>query len=436
MRSKFAALLLAACLFSPAIHAEESAPAEYLYTVKPGDNLSTFARDMLDSIKRWPEVARYNKLKNPQIIMPGQVLRIQLPWMKNMPVEARIEALNGAATLNGFAAKVGDKVAAGARLETSAGANMRMSLPDGSMLSLAEKTRLEAARLDKKPQGEFFYALFRLVTGRIDALKKKYPEGQAPLRIEAMHGTIGVRGTHFRMGQEDGNTLAEIENGLVSFGDEAIGKPIALAGGQGSVADGVHAPGVIDLLPAPIFPVLPDAFAPDAVSFVMPPMADARAYRGELALDEDFKQIIAPVSASGSAISIPGLSEGIYWLRLRAVDGHGLQGMQAQTLLHVKAAPVVIAPPPPADFPVVEPHKPITNGMQILTRWQEVRGFQYQVQIASTADFVQPLQDVRSSVNYLNLPTPPKGEYFIRMRLLDAANRVGHWSEPVAFTTE
>ncbi len=202
------------------------------------------------------------------------------------------------------------------------------------------------------------------------------------------------------------------------------------------MADGVHAPTVIPLLPAPTFPVLPDTFAPDALSFVMPPLAGAKGYRGELASDAAFTQLIAPVAAEGSTIKIAGLVEGGYWLRLRAVDEHGLQGMEAQTAIRVKLPPVVIPPSPPADFPVIVPSKPIVSGQHWLTGWKEVSGYRYEVQVAQDADFSRLVFSVRSPANYLTLKTPVKGDYFIRLRLLDKAQRYGRWCEPVAFTTE
>lgn len=427
-------LCLTLVLAAPTLYAEEApSNTDFVYQVQPGDNLGMLSAQLLDSPARWADVAKYNKLNNPNLVRPKQMINIPLAWLKNHPAEAHIEALLGDVRINGRAAQVGDPVASGDKIATAPGASTRMQLPDGSTLNLSEKTELEANQLLKKERGDFFSAVFRLITGRIDALKKKYPDGQAPLRIQAMHGTIGVRGTHFRMGQEGNNSLAEIENGLVSF--EAGKADLALSGGQGSVADGVHAPTVVDLLAAPVFPAFPESFAPDALSFEMPEMAGAVAYRGELARDEGLDQMVAPVSAAGHRIVISGLAEGDYWLRLRAVDAHGLQGMPAQARLTVKRPPVVVPPPPPADFPVITPYKPIMNGEALLTGWKDVKGFRYELQISAQSDFALPLQSIVLTPNYLTLPTLPTGVYHLRLRLLDAAGRFGPWCEPVTFST-
>lgn len=431
MEKKSLGLLCALMLLSPMAHAVEAAQADYLYTVQPGDNLSTFSQNILDTTKRWPEVAKYNKVKNPQIITPGQVLRIQLPWLKNYPAEARIESINGTVTLNGQPAKVGDLVAQGARLETAAGASVRLSLPDSSSLSLMEKTQLEASELGKKKQGNFFSSVFRLVTGRIDAIKKKYPDGQSPLRIQAMHGTIGVRGTHFRMGQEQGNTLAEIENGLVAFGDEAVAPAIALAAAQGSVGDGVHAPVMIPLLPAPQFPDMSQDFPPHAMQLSMPALPGAKAYRGELAADAEFAQLLAPVSADSDLIKINGLAEGQYWLRLRAVDEHGLQGMTATTHFVVKKHAAQ-----PAVKIALMPTSLSFAGHRLHIDWQGEPGLNYQCQMSANHQFDFPLVDIIVKNNELSIPKPDAGQYWVRVRAINVEGVKGDWSEELSFAVD
>lgn len=428
MKKESLGLLFALTLLSPMAY---GADADYLYTVKQGDNLSTFAQNILDTTKRWPEVAQYNKLKNPQVITPGQVLHIQLPWLKNYPAEARIESINGTVTLNGQPAKVGDLVAQGARLETAAGASVRLNLPDSSLLSMMEKTQLEASELVKKKQGNFFSSVFRLVTGRIDAIKKKYPDGQSPLRIQAMHGTIGVRGTHFRMGQEQGNTLAEIENGLVAFGDEAVAPTIALGAAQGSLGDGVHAPVMIPLLPAPQFPDMSQDFPPNEMQFSMPALPDAKAYRGELAADAGFTQLLAPVSADSELIRINGLAEGQYWLRLRAVDEHGLQGMTATTQFVVKkhaAAPAIKI--------ALKPTSLSFAGHRLHIDWQGEAGLRYQCQMSASHNFDFPLVDIIVKNNELSIPKPDAGHYFVRVRATNVEGVQGDWSEELSFTVD
>lgn len=47
-----------------------------IYIVKPGDTLSAIARAHLGDAKRWPEIAKLNGIQNPDLILPGDELRL------------------------------------------------------------------------------------------------------------------------------------------------------------------------------------------------------------------------------------------------------------------------------------------------------------------------------------------------------------------------
>jgi nucleoid-associated protein YgaU len=56
--------------------ASSSLSEEIKYTIKSGDTLSQIASDLLNDQKRWRELADLNKIANPDLIFPGQVLRV------------------------------------------------------------------------------------------------------------------------------------------------------------------------------------------------------------------------------------------------------------------------------------------------------------------------------------------------------------------------
>ncbi len=45
-----------------------------LYTVKMGESVSSIARDELEDLSRWPELAKLNNLTAPYVINTGQQL--------------------------------------------------------------------------------------------------------------------------------------------------------------------------------------------------------------------------------------------------------------------------------------------------------------------------------------------------------------------------
>lgn len=424
MKTLLGMMLGALIIFTAQVFAAEVvAPMDYVYHVKKGDTLGGVSKELLATPSRWKEVAQYNKLPNEHLIYPGETLHVPFPLLKNSPAEGRIESIAGNVFLNGQVAKLGDAVPSGAIITTASGSFARLSLPDGSRINVLESSRLEAIKVEKKSQSNYFSSAFRLVSGRIDAIKKKYAEGQAPLLIHARNATIGVRGTHFRIGQEGGNTLAEIENGLVGFETADAKQDLALSGGYGSVADGISPSTIIPLLPAPHFPTLPAEFSRTTVRIAMPLLAGAMAYRGEIATDAEFNQIIGAVAAQGNVLKIKGLNDGQYWLRLRGVDKFGLQGLESATAIAIKVRPFSIK----ANAPEFESDK-------MLTHWQGEAGAKYEFQIAAKQDFALPLVTLVTQETKLDLPRPDAGHYFLRLRPIDAEGEQGEWSEVVGFT--
>jgi nucleoid-associated protein YgaU len=45
-----------------------------VYVVQPGDSLSKIAKKQLGDASRWREIAELNKIKDPDLIRPGQEL--------------------------------------------------------------------------------------------------------------------------------------------------------------------------------------------------------------------------------------------------------------------------------------------------------------------------------------------------------------------------
>lgn len=401
---------------------------DFVYEVKTGDTLSKLSHDLLDKSAHWKEVAAYNHLKDPNHIDPKQILRIKRPWLKAPPEQPaksgvlKVEGVSGNATYAGRVLKVGDEVPVGAKLDTSAGGALSLRLPDGSLVNVMEKSQIEVEKLDVQ-SGERFASIFRLISGQIEAFKRKYPEGQANMSIRAQAATIGVRGTHFRMRQEAQNSFAEIEEGLVGL--DAANTPIvlALAGGSGSVADGVHEAISIPLLPAPVFPKLPTVFDKPYVEWTMPELPGAIGFIGELAHNDAFSDRLVSVRGDGKKIRFNDLANGEYWLRLRAVDKHGLQGMEGKVAFKVNA--------PARKFAMT---KTYISGNSLQLRWVgRKESSAYQVQVADNQEFSTPLLDVKTQENVVEIPRPKSGRYFMRVRQLFDAGQAGAWDVPIMF---
>jgi len=60
--------------------------AKRFYTVKAGDSLSIIARDELNEIGRWSEIAYINSIASPYTIHPGQVILLPVDT-GGLPIE-------------------------------------------------------------------------------------------------------------------------------------------------------------------------------------------------------------------------------------------------------------------------------------------------------------------------------------------------------------
>ena len=65
------------------------------YTVKPSDKLIRMSSDMLVNPQAWNEIAKYNGLKNPNVIFPGQKLNIPLRFLKFQPADGKVISAEG-----------------------------------------------------------------------------------------------------------------------------------------------------------------------------------------------------------------------------------------------------------------------------------------------------------------------------------------------------
>ena len=96
-----AALIAAAFLPAslPAFAAEPASaePAHVITTVK-GDTLIGLAKRWLVNPAQWPELARFNGLRNPNVVATGTALRLPLRLMRTEPVPATVLSVVGSAS--------------------------------------------------------------------------------------------------------------------------------------------------------------------------------------------------------------------------------------------------------------------------------------------------------------------------------------------------
>lgn len=319
-----------------------------LYTVRPADSVIKFTRDMLIEPKAWPEVAKFNQIKNANVIFPGQKLNIPLRFLKSQPAGAKLISAEGDVSLGNAAASTGAAIGDGSKLKTGANSSAVVELGDGSRVkilpnSLAELvTNRNFAMRDPATSGStnWFSGLMRLSEGALEALASKTNKRATPLQIETPTSIIGVRGTEFRVAFDDPLSNAartEVIEGSVRADNPAQASGADLPMGTGAVVKPLEKDiKVVALLAAPdLSGISGDVLKPQGI-WAMPQLAGASGYHVQVASDAQFDKIVRDLKVTTPGADLSSLPNGNWFARVRGIDGVGLEGFNSVKLISVK----------------------------------------------------------------------------------------------------
>jgi hypothetical protein len=209
-------------------------------------------------------------------------------------------------------------------------------------------------------------------------------------------------------------SLQETLDGRVAF--SANGQEVMLTKGYGSVAEKDKAPLPPIQLPDAIdVSTLPKLFELNSAEFDFPAQPGVAAWIGQLALDEDFTQILNEQTTQSGKLIFADLTDGQYFLKLRTQDEHGLQGVDATHTFHVKALP---------PEPLLELLEPLDDAVIPLAptdlSWTSVpSATSYLIQVARDINFTDILYERHSSYNKLTINQSfGAGEFYWRVAVL------------------
>ena len=422
------AIFLVAFLVSIAAIAQTPAKEPSLpYIVRPSDNLSKFGREILTTPRAWNEVSKYNQLKDPNVIFPGQTLNIPLRFLKSEPASGKVISTEGDVTLQGGAMQPGAALADGAKIKTGANSSAVIELGDGSRIkilpgSLAEiVTNRDYAMRDASKSGStnWFSGLMRLTEGALEALASKTTKRAKELQVETPTSLVGVRGTEFRVAFDDPLGKAartEVIEGLVRADNPAQLSGADLPKGTGAVINPLEKEvKVVLLLPAPDLAGIPTEILKPQGNWPMPTLTGASAYSVQVARDEQFDKIVRSLKVAGNASAdLSSLPNGNWFARVRGIDAVGLEGFNSVKLIVVKDG----------EWRVVYSSMTVVDGKTVLswdgqqTGGQAMADSNYSAILASDAALTQSVVTVRGTDNKpsLILGDLKPGVYYIRLQ--------------------
>jgi hypothetical protein len=401
-------------------------------TVVRGDTLFAIARDMLRNENDWATLQQLNHVQDPRRLRIGTVLHIPLAMIRKEPMTARVSAVSGDVKSGDQALTVGASVQRGTRLSTGEQSFATVELVDGSRLVLQPSSRLKVEELSRYRKTTLPDTRLRLEVGRIESVVTKMAAPRPQYTVVTPTATIGVRGTQFRVGTDDAGTtsLTEVTDGTVVVSDRrSKGKVVTVPAGYGLVsnAEGTAVP--VTLLPAPDVSGLPAVQQRTIVRLAVPPIAGADRYRFQVGSAADMRNVVAENTGSQPEAKFADLADGDYLLRVRGIDGRGLEGRDAQLAFKLKARPE-------APFAVSPVNGSKLSGESTELTWAlNADAAHYRVQVATDATFAQPVADIDGVDGTTVMPAKklPPGTYYWRARSIRADGDLGPWGDALRF---
>ena len=405
--------------------------AVYILRTEAGDTLIGIAEQYLRDPSRWRALARENRLRDPNLIGTGVDLRIPLRLMRTEPAPAAVVEVTGQARSDAAPAlRTGQTVAEGSRVDTGADGHVTLRLVDGTLLRLRPDSRLTLSESSRIAATPAVRSGVRLDHGRAEVKAAPARTGAPGFRIDTPSAVLGVRGTEFRAASDAGGSRGEVLEGAVAVdgADRASGGQ-RVSAGFGTVVDLAGRVAVpLPLLAAPDTSALPSLQEQIVVRFTLPATPAAQRWRGQIAADPSFDRVLADLTATNPELRFAGLADGDYVLRVRAIDGRGLEGRDADHRFRLKARPE----PPLASTP---PPRAVLFGNQVDFSWaanQEAAS--YRLQLSTDESFAQPLRelaDLRELMTTIDGLAP--GTYHWRLRSIRPDGDAGPWGAASRF---
>jgi hypothetical protein len=154
--------------------------------------------------------------------------------------------------------------------------------------------------------------------------------------------------------------------------------------------------------------------------------AGIASYHFQLASDDGFAQLLADESAVAATSRITrSLVPGHYFWRVASIDARGDHGPFGDVIAF-EQRPVPASP---------QPEAPEIDDDQLHFRWRAGDpGQRYLLQLAKTPDFAELLLEQTTDVAQVVVPRPAAGDYFMRVKAIEADGFSGPFGAPQRFT--
>jgi hypothetical protein len=408
---------------------------DVVITIKKGDSLSDVCRNFLEDPRQWREVARINRLQDPNRIYPGEKLIIPIELLKGLPMDGRVTFVKGDVAIQLENTKewktvhMNERISEGSRIRTGKESALEVTYEKGVVFLMRADTLLKITKTREKNALNRLYRLL-LNAGKTVSNIRRITGNESRFKIDTPSAVAAVRGTDFRMSVDpNAVTRCEVLKGEVTV--SGARREVRVGEGEGTVVEKFRAPlEPKKLLPAPSPRRLLPLYRSMPLEFAFESVPGAVLYRLILARDKAFKDLLKDQTFDPSAtVKIIGLDDGAYYLQSRAIDEVGLEGISSQPFeIRVRVNPL----PPFIQTPVDGAEY---REKRIDFRWLSVGdAAAYQMQIAEDEAFNILVED-----RHLAAKTVYKAKgfdyktYYFRTRSIAEDGYEGIWSDTLSF---
>lgn len=396
---------------------------DFVYEVEPGDTLIGLAARYMQSPDDWRLLQTRNRVADPYRLTPGSRIRMPLSRIPVAPATARVVFVRGQVQADGRPVQVGQALAESSRVDTGADGAITLELPDNTRVALPADTSMAVRRLRSFARSGLTDTVIGIERGAADSRVAPGGGGVGRYEIRTPVMVTGVRGTRYRVAVDRAGSRSEVVEGRVGVGVGAGSASRTVAAGFGV---GVSARGQLGqpvaLLPAPeVAPVARPVMTP-IVSMQWQAVAGAARYRVAVARDAALTEWVSSAEVAGPAATLGDLPDGDLYVVVNALAADGMTG-------HAGVLPMTVRRHPPAPFSLAPRPDGVAYGRDAQFRWAAVPDVSgYEIAVAADAGFTRQMDTRRETgeASHLTLPT---GQWWWRLRSLDARGQPGPWSD-------
>ena len=406
-------------------------------TVEKGDCLTRICNKYLENPSLWRKISEINKMKNPDLILPGQTILFPASMMKGTPVAGRVTFVKGDAYYRMSdksewkKVSLDDRIAEGAMVRTGSEGTLEIKFEDGNVFLLQPDTSIGLKAARKSGEAHSRYRL-SVNMGRLITNVQKSTGKESSVQIESPTAILGVRGTVVRSYvAPDGTTHFEVLEGEVFV--EGRKERIDVKKGEGTVIRPGQAPLAPKKLlePAVLLTELENLYTGFPVKFRFSRVDGAVSCRIILARDKEMKDtVVDKIIIPGGEIEISGLEDGPYYMQNTSIDQLGLEGMPSMPVrVNIRVNPLPPFVEAPADGAGYK------SG-SLVCRWLNVKdAVSYRVQVSEDNLFTRPARDERiPGRNYYDTGNLDYRKYYFRVSSIASDGYQGEWSDVLSFS--